>query len=558
MSTTTTAAPQREPVDVGDPGEAARVLWQHMSRSDEWFRRAGRAWRRDPGTGQPRAATTGDVRTWAGLRLRPYKVNAKGEARPADVSPGLASMVLEPEPGALPEIEAVRTHAFVRPSGTLAQGRGYDAETRTWIEPVMDHKPVSAEPTTSEVVHARAVVADYFRGWTFQADSDRAALLAMHMDPVLRRFIGGLAPGVFITASSPASGKSYGAETMAEMFGGRMIDGNKSPDMLGKQLTTTMAQAGYLAVLIADNLKNGSTFDSPTISGMLTAKQWTDRAVMTSTQVEVSGLDRPLIVATVNNGALGGDNGSRFVPVRLGERNTDTPAREYDDAELCAALLTLARAYVLAGAPRRRVSMRQFTPWLSTMAGFCDWYGYAGLFADHAEVIASMDREAAEYERLGVAALDRIATGKVKADADGWTTARAITSDPVLQDLLPRLGMPADKHIGHRSAGRDVLGPRVGRRDGAVRLERRWDSHAHRFLYRWVRAVRSAAASLRERAAAVLDRVRMMARPAVPGTVLSAPVPADRDVFGLLGPVGPAAPARAVRVGTTVPAPART
>jgi hypothetical protein len=132
-------------------------------------------------------------------------------------------------------------------------------------------------------------------------------------------------------------------------------------------------------------------------------------------------------------------------------------------------------------------------------------------------MLADMDRESAEYERLGLAVLDRIAAGEAKADPDGWVTARAITNHPTLQDLLPRLGRDADKRVGHRSAGRDVLGPRLGRRDGSVRLERRWDSHDQRFLYRWVRVVRGAVAGLRERATAVLQAVRMLGRPAVPG-----------------------------------------
>lgn len=111
--------------------------------------------------------------------------------------------------------------------------------------------------------------------------------------------------------------------------------------------------------------------------------------------------------------------------------------------------------------------MRQFSAWLSAMAGLCDWVGYVGLHQDHDQVVREMDRESEAYERLGLAVLDRL--------GDGWHTARAVTSDTVTQDLLPRPdSVPADRHIGHRSAGRDVLGPRVGRRDGAVRLERRW------------------------------------------------------------------------------------
>ncbi|MGW0737665.1 hypothetical protein [Streptomyces sp. NPDC002851] len=117
----------------------------------------------------------------------------------------------------------MRTHVFLRPwSGTVAQGRGYDRETGIWIEPALEHKPVSDDPTGAELRHARAVVGDYFRGWNFRARSDRSAMLAAHMDAPLRAYVGGMAPGVLAVAPTMASGKTYGAECLAEMFGGRI------------------------------------------------------------------------------------------------------------------------------------------------------------------------------------------------------------------------------------------------------------------------------------------------------------------------------------------------
>ncbi|MGW0737664.1 hypothetical protein [Streptomyces sp. NPDC002851] len=98
MSTLTLAASLPRPaVDITDPGEAVREIWRHMADSGDWYRRNGRAWRRDPGSGQPRQATAQDVKVWVGLHLAPYKVSARGEVRPAAVSGALASMALEPE-----------------------------------------------------------------------------------------------------------------------------------------------------------------------------------------------------------------------------------------------------------------------------------------------------------------------------------------------------------------------------------------------------------------------------------------------------------------------------
>ncbi|MGW0737666.1 hypothetical protein [Streptomyces sp. NPDC002851] len=243
-------------------------------------------------------------------------------------------------------------------------------------------------------------------------------------------------------------------------------------------------------------MPNGSTFDDPRVSAFLTAAHYSDRAVMTAQQVEVPAADKPQLWINGNSVSLGGDNASRFLVVRLNERDPETAERAYDNAELAWALLTLARGWILAGAPQRHVRKRQFTGWLTAMAGFCDWAGYEGLWEDHDTVTAEMDTESADFERLGLAVLDRL--------GDGWHEAHKITSDPVCQDLIPRSARDADKHIGHRGLGRNVLAGRIGRTDGTVRVERRWDARMHRFLYRWVQV-----------GAAVVRTVRQAARSAV-------------------------------------------
>ncbi|MGW2419021.1 hypothetical protein ACWC0C_07110 [Streptomyces sp. NPDC001709] len=544
----TTARPARPALDVTDPGEAVWSLWAHMGASGDWYRQGGRAWRLDPATGQPRPATAKEVKTWAALRLQPGKETSNGTS--ARTVPGvLAEMALEPQPGTLPEITGIRTHLFLRPDGTLAQGAGHDAVSGYWIAPAVDHMPVSEEPTAAELDEARTVIADLMAGWTFTAASDAAGMLAMLCDPVIRLYAGSLAPGVMITASSPSSGKSYGAEVMTRAFGGRMVSAATSAYMLGRQLTTTMQQAGYLSVLCLDNMPNGGTLDHPGVSSLLTAERFTERAVCTGSQVDLAGIDRPMIACTGNAASLGGDNASRFLVVRLGDRTPHT--RAYDDAAVAWALGTLARGWVLAGAPLGAddIAMRQFTPWVRAAAGLTEWIGYPGLWQERDAVLADMDQEGADWAHLGEAAHALHATVKEKTGRE-WLTASEIVKE--CQDLIPRPGAAerperADRRIGHRAFGL-IIKARLGRIDGGYRWERRWNSTDHKWLYRVVRVARGAAAGLRERAAAVLDAVRMAARPAVPGAVLSAPVPAV-DLFGTLGAVGPDDGAPGMRVG---------
>ncbi|MDH2390056.1 hypothetical protein QCN29_14900 [Streptomyces sp. HNM0663] len=99
---------------------------------------------------------------------------------------------------------------FLQENGTPAEGAGYDTASGYWIAPELDHMPVSAEPTAAELDEARQVLADHMRGWNFEAASDVAGMVALHLDPLVRMNAGSLAPGVAITAPTMASGDEVG------------------------------------------------------------------------------------------------------------------------------------------------------------------------------------------------------------------------------------------------------------------------------------------------------------------------------------------------------------
>lgn len=296
----------------------------------------------------------------------------------------------------------------MRPDGTILQEQGYDDVTRLYYAPVRDLDPVPHLPTKTDIDRARGFLLDYvLADFPWGDAGSRANFIALLMTPLLRPFIGGLAPLGAISASAPGSGKTLLTDIPSKLFGATSRPWVQDDAELRKSITATLKTSSD-PVVVFDNVGEFDSVDQPTLAKLLTSAAWSDRELGSSNQIGVPN-DR-LWLVTGNNVSFGGDIPSRTVLVVLDPRVPNPDLRTgftipdlgewLEDADnlstLLHHLLVLARAWVVAGAPTSDRSMRNFRRWARSMAGFTEWLGVTG-FMGNSDQLAEHDEEGAQW-----------------------------------------------------------------------------------------------------------------------------------------------------------------
>lgn len=325
----------------------------------------------------------------------------------------------------------------MRPDGTILQEQGYDTVTRLYYAPVRDLPQVPHLPTTGDVDRARAFLLDYVLADFPWADGgSRANFVSLLMTPLLRPFIGGLAPLGAVSASAPGSGKTLLTDIPSKLFGATSRPWVQDDAELRKSITATLKTSSD-PVVVFDNVGEFDQVDQPTLAKLLTSAAWSDRELGSSNQIGVPN-DR-LWLVTGNNLSFGGDIPSRTVLVVLDPRVPNPDLRTgftipdlgewLEDTDnlstLLYHLLVLARAWVVAGAPTADRSMRNFRRWARAMAGFTEWLGCTG-FMGNADQLAEHDEEGATWhaflstwwEKFG--AQPKTCVELLKSTESGW------------------------------------------------------------------------------------------------------------------------------------------
>ncbi len=356
--------------------------------------------------------TSDALRRLLARHARLYKVRLKdGDEIKTPASPSVAvakAVLSETHWPKVRPLSGVIGAPVMRPDGTILQEQGYDTVTRLYYAPVRDLPQVPHLPTKTDVDRARNFLLDYVLADFPWADgASRANFVSLLMTPVLRPFIGGLAPLGAVSASAPGSGKTLLTDIPSKLFGATSRPWVQDDAELRKSITATLKTSSD-PVVVFDNVGEFDQVDQPTLAKLLTSASWSDRELGSSNQIGVPN-DR-LWLVTGNNLAFGGDIPSRTVLVVLDPRVPNPDLRtgftipdlgewlEDSDnlSELLYHLLVLARAWVVAGAPTADRSMRNFRRWARSMAGFTEWLGVTG-FMSNADQLASHDEEGAQW-----------------------------------------------------------------------------------------------------------------------------------------------------------------
>ncbi|WP_327724344.1 bifunctional DNA primase/polymerase [Streptomyces europaeiscabiei] len=309
--------------------------------------------------------------------------------------PKSCSTILGRKTWPLPILRGIVTSPVIRPDGSLLDSLGYDHATGLYLEPRVPLRRLAPQVTRDSLDRAKVIVLDQvLKDFPWVAASDRAHFLGALLTPILRPYFHGATPMFVLTATAAGSGKSLLKDIFRHCYGIADTAWPENDTELRKSITTQLYGTGQ-PVVVLDNLPNGYVIKSPVLSALLTSEVWGDRVLGATSKVTMPN-DR-LWIVTGNALRTGGDNGRRVLWVRLDPDCPDPDQRDnftvgdlrpwlrHNASTLVAALVTLVRAWVAAGAPQVRVRKGDYSHWASLIAGLLDFIGVDGWMADRTE-----------------------------------------------------------------------------------------------------------------------------------------------------------------------------
>lgn len=419
-----------------------------------------------------------------------YQVKTKrnGDRAHEEVTPGQRTLAAVLSQRYWPNVRPL--HGIIgapalRPDGTLLQRAGYDGRTGLYLAPKVTMEPVPERPGPDDVDRARQfLLHDLLGNFPWVDRASRANYIALLVSQILRPYLRCLTPLGLISATTQGSGKTLLTDIVGYLFGFKGQTWTKNEAELRKAITSLLT--GPHAVLVFDNLKEGTAIDSPVLADLLTSDSWSDRVLGTNTTFEAPN-DR-LWLANGNNIRIGGDVATRTVLVGLRpmmarpELRTDFEIPDLNEwikdpdnrAVLLRHLLILVMDWIQCGALRAVIAMRNYSTWARAAGGFCTHHGIDG-FLENVQDVRELDDEDAQWtaflgrwveifgtERKTTADLRKSADLDMANGYDRWG-GDFITDDD-------------GKVPNSKSLGRLLLG-QIGRFHGQYRLENAMESH---------------------------------------------------------------------------------
>jgi hypothetical protein len=293
----------------------------------------------------------------------------------------------------------------IRPDGTILDTPGYDDETRLLYMPEsgLERPVIPDEPTAEEIKAAVDLILKPIAEFPFVSEDDRATWIGLAFTPALRPLFPPPYQMGVITATNPGSGKTFLSKMLVALHGG-VLRGEmpRAGDELRKGILATLIDT-TAPIVVFDNLRG--VIRSAELESLLTSRTFTDRYLGQNKQV--TGINDRLWLATGNNAQFGGDLGRRMAVVSLDPPTAGHHLRtdfkitgpvkwmENNRGEYLTVLLTIARGWVNADRPTKKVRSDDYGAWIGGLRGLMEWAGFKGTFggSDTALVASSDDEE---------------------------------------------------------------------------------------------------------------------------------------------------------------------
>jgi hypothetical protein len=318
-------------------------------------------------------------------------------------------MALPNWPGILPIVGLISS-PVVRPDGSIISQPGHDAATGLYYTGKTGMAlNVPDMPTQDEAVKAAAyIMEEVFGDFPFKEQASRANTLAALLTTLTLPLIGSNIPLGLFDKPQAGTGASLLTEIIAELATGEKANMQTAPDNdeeWRKAITSVLMQGPQIVVI--DNVT--SALKSSKLSQMLTARTWSDRMLG---QTKMLNLPQTAAwFATGNNIQLGGDIARRAYWIRVdallarpwlrdGFRHPNiTEWVKEHRSELLSMLLTMVRAWIVAGKPKGTApKIGSFVKWSQVIGGILNYAKVEGFLGNAAELYDSADQDIAQWD----------------------------------------------------------------------------------------------------------------------------------------------------------------
>jgi len=382
----------------------------------------------------------------------------------------------------IPPLEGIIESPVILPDGTVTALPGYCPDLRVIYTPTpgLLVPAIPDRPEPEDLTRAVNLLKEVLRDFPFSDEASRVNAIGALFTAVLRPVIPGHVPLALIDKPQAGTGASLLAEVAAAVATGRPAPMMTAPAEEGewsKAITALLSQGR--TVVVIDNVE-GRLF-APSLAAVLTGDTWRGRILGESTMVDLP--NRATWIATGNNIQVGGDLPRRCYWVRMDAHNARPWQRTdflhpdlkawvlQERGRLLAAILTITRAWILAGKPKptRAPLVGGFERWREVIGGILENAGLNDFLGNLEQFHERSDTNTTQWDAflqvLGEIFPDSFT---VKMVVDLLETVRD-TQQGRLTDLELRLDEVLPEEITTRRGDyRTMLGKAFARKEGQV------------------------------------------------------------------------------------------
>ena len=389
----------------------------------------------------------------------------------------------------IPVLAGLYAGALLRPDGTVACTRGFDAATGFFLTETYALPPVPERPTTEDVTFVRELFADVFDEFLFAAPADRANAVAALMTAILRPTLAGPVPIWAIDKNTPRAGGTLLALVTGALAYGELPlvhAASRRRDEMEKIIRMTARE--NLRFVVLDNVAPGTDW-TPEV--LLSATSGSGRVLSRNMGTFSSFASKTPAFFVVNGVHLEirADVTGRMFLVRLSApkawqemlfRRSKTELLELAAAMHPQAVwgaAVLLRFWQQAGEPAFRLSsgnLSEFPEWLRVVGGVLAHAGWTEVLANQGAMQAeenAADTEGAELvtalyavfgtERFSAKALLKVlvAEGAARKGGEGFDGLLNYADEGMIRAAVAgtlssvKVGMWLKGFVGTRFAG---------------------------------------------------------------------------------------------------------
>lgn len=336
--------------------------------------------------------------------------NRDGTMRKCKPGINLAKGILAHPGWEFPVLKGLVSAPVVRPDGSLLLEPGYDAATGLFYisDPDLVMPAIPENPTKEDAKKAADfLITEVLFDFPFCGTASLANTVAMFLTPIIRPMIKGCIPLGLVSKPSPGTGATKLFEMVSMISTGRPMKAQTAPtdeEEWRKKITSLLRAGSH--IITFDNVD--SDLGSGMLASALTSLVWEDRVLGRSESVDYP--QRASWYANGNNLTLKGDLARRSYLVQLDAEMAHPWERKTKEfrhpdlekwvaehrGELLAALLTVVRAWVIAGKPDGcNKVVGGFEEWTKIVGSIISYAGVTGFLKNehllHAELDAGVD-----------------------------------------------------------------------------------------------------------------------------------------------------------------------